>query len=88
MIMHDICYSFKFLYLDEIKETEGNVSGVKEYLDLMYPAKKYLVPAVSRMCTEELMDRLTPENVFQVYENAVLYDELKLKKCCSRYMDR
>ena len=66
----------RFLYTDDCKITAENAIGV------MYLAKKYLISPLAEKCREILEASLTPDNVFAVLEQAVLFDEKRLEAKC------
>jgi len=57
-------------------------------LQLLRPAKKYIVPHLIEKCSDILMSELRAENVFQVYNYAVFFDLKKLEGACLRFIDR
>ena len=49
---------FRYIYSDEVNLTGSNV------MQVMYLAKKYMVPSLSAKCAEFLLDNLSAKNVF------------------------
>ena len=64
----------RFLYTDDCKITAGNAVGV------LYLAKKYLISSLAEKCCEVLEANIKPENVFDVLEQAIQFDEKELEK--------
>ncbi|XP_068751655.1 BTB/POZ domain-containing protein 6-like [Montipora capricornis] len=73
---------FRFLYSDEVHLTPDNV------MQVLYLAKKYIVPALAHKCIEYLGDNLDGSNVFSVMECARLHDEKSLLERCWRVVDK
>ncbi|XP_068751657.1 BTB/POZ domain-containing protein 6-like [Montipora capricornis] len=73
---------FRFLYSDEVHFTPDNV------MQVLYLAKKYIVPALVDKCIEYLGDSLDGSNVFSVMECARHYDEKRLLERCWRAVDK
>ena len=59
----------RFLYSDEVTLSGSNV------LQVLYLAKKYMVPALADKCREFLKDNLYPSNVFSVMPVAELHED-------------
>jgi hypothetical protein len=55
---------------------------------LLKPAKIYIVPHLAIKCADLLIDKMSPENVFLIYNRAIVFDEPKLAEVCLRYLDR
>ena len=66
----------RFLYTDECALTADNVISV------MYLAKKYIVPSLTRRCVEFLAKNLSLDNVLDVLEQARGFDEKELEAQC------
>ena len=64
----------RFLYIDDCKITAENAIGV------LYLAKKYLISSLAEKCCEILEESIKPENVFDVLEQAVAFDEKELEE--------
>ena len=73
---------FRFLYSDEVDLTPDNV------MQVLYLAKKYIVPALVAKCTEYLGKHLDGSNVFSVMDCAQSYDEKKLLEQCWCAVDK
>ena len=57
-------------------------------LMLLKPAKIYIVPHLANKCADLLIDKMSPENVFLIYNRAIVFDEPKLAQVCLRFLDR
>jgi len=55
---------------------------------LLKPAKVYIVPHLANKCAYLLIDKMSPENVFLIYNRAIVFDEPKLADVCLRFLDR
>lgn len=73
---------FRFLYSDEVDLTPDNV------MQVLYLAKKYIVPALVDKCREYLGDNLDGSNVFSVMDCARSYDDKRLLERCWRAVDK
>ena len=74
---------FRFLYSDEVKLKKANVVAV------MYLAKKYMVPAVVKLCGNYLHVHMLGENsVFAVLPIAHTFEEENLEKACWKVIDK
>ena len=67
---------FRFLYSDEV-----NLSG-SYVMQVLYLAKKYLVPSLADKCTEYLRDHLEASNVFSVLPQAQKFEDKDLEERC------
>ena len=67
---------FCFLYSDEV-----NLSG-SYVMQVLYLAKKYLVPSLADKCTEHIREHLDPSNVFSVLPQALKFEDEALEKRC------
>ena len=67
---------FRFLYSDEV-----NLSG-SYVMQVLYLAKKYLVPSLADKCTEHIREHLDPSNVFSVLPQALKFEDEALEKRC------
>ena len=65
-----------FLYTDKCKITAENATEV------LYLAKKYFVSSLADKCCKVLEASITPDDVFVVLEQAVLFDEKDLEAKC------
>jgi len=73
---------FRFLYSDEVDLTADNV------MQVLYLAKKYIVPALADKCNEFLGENLDGLNVFSMMDCARSYDEKKLLEQCWCAVDK
>ena len=71
----------RFVYYDEVKLTGSNV------IQILYLAKKYLIPSLSDECTEFLLKLLSADNVFSVLPTAGMYEEASLVEKCWEMVD-
>ena len=67
---------FRFLYSDEVKLSGSNV------MQVLYLAKKYLVPSLADKCTEYLQEHLEASNVFSVLPQAQKFEDKDLEERC------
>ena len=67
---------FRYLYSDEVNLTGSNV------MQVLYLAKKYLVPSLADKCTEYLREHLEASNVFSVLPQAQKFEEKDLEERC------
>ena len=67
---------FRFLYSDEVNLSGSNV------MQVLYLAKKYLVPSLADKCTEYLQEHLEVSNVFSVLPQAQKFEEKDLEERC------
>ncbi|XP_021965514.1 BTB/POZ domain-containing protein 6 isoform X2 [Folsomia candida] len=74
----------KYLYTDTLDEPIDD----QKILNLLRPAKKYIVPHLIEKCSDILMSELKPENIFQVHNYADFFDLPKLGGACLRFIDR
>lgn len=72
----------RFLYSDEVNLSGSNV------LQVLYLAKKYMVPSLADKCREFLEDNLYPSNVFSVLPVAELHEDKNLLDLCWKLIDR
>ena len=61
---------FRFVYCDEARLTPDNV------MQVLYLAKKYILPSLVERCTEYLLEVLNVSNVFCVLSHALNYGEI------------
>ena len=66
----------RFLYTEECTLGSDNVVGV------LYLAKKYIVPSLSKKCVDFLGKNVNPENVLCVLEQATRFDEKEFETQC------
>ena len=67
---------FRFLYSDEVNLSGSNV------MQVLYLAKKYLVPSLAQKCTEYLQEHLGASNVFSVLPHAQKFEDKDLEERC------
>ena len=67
---------FRFLYSDEVNLSGSNV------MQVLYLAKKYLVPSLADKCTEYLQEHLEASNVFSVLPQAQKFEDKHLEERC------
>lgn len=63
---------FRFFYSGHCAINGDNV------MSLMYAAKKYIAPALLDMCTEYLVENMSPDNVCTILQQAYSFDEKEL----------
>lgn len=73
---------FRFIYCDEVKLNENNV------MQVLYLAKKYIVPSLAERCTEYLEQVVNLSNVFCIMAHAQNYGEENLVGKCWKMIDR
>ena len=67
---------FRFLYSDEVNLSGSNV------MQVLYLAKKYMVPSLAAICTKYLRDNLDASNVFCILPHAQKFDDKDLEDRC------
>ena len=67
---------FRFLYSDEVNLSGSNV------MQVLYLAKKYLVPSLADKCTKYLQEHLVASNVFSVLPQAQKFEDKDLEERC------
>ena len=72
---------FRFMYSDEVNLNADNV------MQLLYLAKKYMLPSLAEKCTEYLEGNLDASNVFHVLSDAQKYEEKDLVDHCWEVID-
>ena len=72
---------FRFLYSDEVNLSGSNV------MQVLYLAKKYLVPSLADKCTEYLREHLEASNVFSVLPQAQKFEDKDLEERCWRVIE-
>ena len=72
----------RYMYSEEVKLNENNVTQV------LYVAKKYILPSLADECIDFLQRNLDPTNVFCVLSHAQQYDEKSLAGRCWDVIDR
>ena len=73
---------FRYMYSDEVMLSGSNV------MEVLYLAKKYMVPSLAAKCTDYLQDNLDPSNVFSILPFAHKYEEKKLANQCWKVIDK
>jgi len=73
---------FRFIYSDEANLNPDNV------MQLMYLAKKYMLPSLVDKCSAYLQKNLNPSNVFHVLPAAQKYEEKDLLDRCWKVIDK
>ena len=71
----------RYLYSDEVHLTSGNV------FELLYLAKKYIVPFLAENCCRFLEAELRENNVFRILEHARLFSEAHLEQRCWKLLE-
>jgi len=72
---------FRYMYSDEVNLSGSNV------MEVLYLAKKYMVPSLADKCTKYLLDNLGPSNVFSILPSAQKYEEKSLVDQCWEVID-
>ena len=67
---------FRYLYCDYVKLSGSNV------MQVLYLAKKYMVPSLADKCTKYLLKHLEASNVFSILPQAQKYEEKDLENQC------
>ena len=67
---------FRYLYSDEVSLSGSNV------MQVLYLAKKYLVPSLADKCTEYLGEHLEASNVFSILPQAQKFGDKDLEERC------
>ena len=73
---------FRFVYSDEVNLNEDNV------MQVLYLAKKYMLPSLADKCSEFLRENLDASNVFHVLTDAQKYEEKDLENHCWQVIDK
>ena len=73
---------FRYMYSDEVILSGSNV------MEVLYLAKKYMVPSLAEKCTEYLQEYLHPSNVFSILPSAQKYEEKNLVDRCWELIDK
>ena len=73
---------FRFIYSDEVNLNPDNV------MQVLYLAKKYMLPSLADKCTEYLGKHLDASNVFHVLPDAQKYEEKDLVDRCWEVIDK
>jgi len=72
---------FRYMYSDEVSLSGSNV------MEVLYLAKKYMVPSLADKCTKYLQDNLGPSNVFSILPSAQKYEEKSMVDLCWEVID-
>ena len=72
---------FRYLYSDEVNLTGSNV------MQVLYLAKKYLVPSLADKCTEYLRKHLEASNAFSILPQAQKFEDKDLEKRCWKVIE-
>ena len=72
---------FRFMYSDEVNLNADNV------MQVLYLAKKYMLPSLADKCSEFLQENLDASNVFHVLPDAQKYEEKDLVDHCWGVID-
>ena len=72
---------FRYMYSDEVNLSGSNV------MEVLYLAKKYMVPSLAEKCAEYLQENLDPSNVFSILPSAQKYEEKNLLDQCWKMID-
>jgi len=73
---------FRFMYSDEVNLNADNV------MQVLYLAKKYMLPSLADKCTEFLRRKVDASNVFHVLPYALKYEEKDLVDHCWKVIDK
>ena len=73
---------FRFVYSDEVNLNADNV------MEVLYLAKKYMLPSLADKCSEFLREILDASNVFHVLPEAQKYEEKDLENHCWEVIDK
>ena len=72
---------FRYLYSDDVKLSGSNV------MQVLYLAKKYMVPSLADKCTEYLREHLEASNVFTILSQAQKFEDKDLENRCWRVIE-
>ena len=73
---------FRYMYSDEVILSGSNV------LEVLYLAKKYMVPSLADKCAGYLQDNLDASKVFSILPQAEKYEEKNLVDQCWKVIDK
>ena len=73
---------FRFIYSDEANLKPDNV------MQLMYLAKKYMLPSLADQCSDYLKENIDSSNVFHILPVAQKYEEKDLLEHCWKLIDK
>ena len=72
---------FRYVYSDDVKLSGSNV------MQVLYLAKKYMVPSLADKCTEYLRKHLEASNVFSILPQAQKFEDKDLENRCWRVIE-
>ena len=73
---------FRYLYSDDVKLSGSNV------MQVLYLAKKYMVPSLADKCTEYLLKHLEASNVFSILPQTQKYEDKNLENRCWEVIEK
>ena len=73
---------FRYLYSDDVKLSGSNV------MQVLYLAKKYMVPSLADKCTKYLRKHLEASNVFSILSQAQKYEDKNLENRCWEVIEK
>ena len=73
---------FRFMYTDEVTLSGSNV------MQVLYLAKKYMVPSLAKKCTEYLRDTLKASNVLSILPHAQKFEDKDLEDRCWKVIEK
>jgi len=56
-------------------------------LPVLYTSKKYILPALTQLCTKFLEDNLDVDNVCIIYEQCLQFDEAPILDICRLFIE-
>ena len=72
---------FRYLYCDDVKLSGSNV------MQVIYLAKKYMVPSLADKCSKYLLEHLEASNVFSILPQAQKFEDKDLENRCWRIIE-
>ena len=72
---------FRYMYSDEVNLNGSNV------INVLYLAKKYILPLLADKCAEYLLDNADPSNFFSILPSARKYNKKNLVDWCWKAID-
>ena len=72
---------FRYVYSDDVKLSGSNV------IQVLYLAKKYMVPSLADKCTEYLREHLEASNVFSILPQVQKFEDKDLENRCWRIIE-
>ena len=73
---------FRFMYSDEVNLSGNNV------MQVLYLAKKYMVPSLTEKCAKYLRENLTASNVLCILPQAQKFEDKDLEDRCWKVIDK